>query len=179
MKHFSALILQREMAMSKFSSFGLLLTVALGIGCQRSSDTAEISIEAAWSRPVLVPAAEQHGAMTDSATANMHHAGSNGVVYLVINNRGGAADRLLRAHAEVCEVTEIHETVMEGDRMMMRPAAGGIEIPARGSAKLEPRGRHIMLMGLKRSLAAGDSIELHLDFEKSGTKTVFSIVQQP
>jgi copper(I)-binding protein len=63
--------------------------------------------------------------------------------------------------------------------MMMRPVEGGIEIPAQGSVKLEPSGRHIMLIGLKSSLAIGDSIELRLDFEKSGTKTVFSIVRLP
>ncbi|MCG3118103.1 MAG: hypothetical protein ALAOOOJD_00237 [bacterium] len=165
--------------MSKFWSFGLVMALALCTGCQRSSDTAEIIVDEVWSRPVLIAEATHHGAMADSAMANMHHAGSNGVVYLVVKNRGGAADRLLRAHANVCEATELHETIIDGDRMRMQPVEGGIEIPARGSAKLEPRGRHIMLMGLKRSLAVGDSIELHLDFEKSGSKTVFSVVRQP
>jgi copper(I)-binding protein len=164
--------------MSKIFSFGLAMIV-LGTGCQRASDKAAIRIEEVWSRPVMVAEVNRSGAMADSATANGHHAGSNGVVYLVIQNHGGAADRLLRARAEVCETTELHETIMDGDRMMMQPAENGIEIPAQSSAKLEPRGRHIMLMGLKRSLAVGDSIELHLDFEKSGTKTVFSVVRQP
>lgn len=157
--------------MSKILCFGLLLALALGTGCQRVSDKAEISVEEVWSRPVMVAEA--------GAAVNGHHTGSNGVVYLVIKNRGGAADRLLRAQTDACEVTEIHETIMEGDRMTMQPAENGIGIPARGSVKLEPRGRHIMLMGLKRSLAVGDSIELHLDFEKSGAKTVFSTVRQP
>jgi copper(I)-binding protein len=161
--------------MSKIFSFGLVMLV-LSAGCQRVSDKPEISIEAVWSRPVLLA---ESGTMTDGATANGHHAGSNGVVYLMIHNRGGAADRLLRARAEVCEATEIHETIMDGDRMMMQPVENGITIPAQGSAKLEPRGRHIMLMGLKRSLAIGDSIAVQLDFENSGTKTIFSVVRQP
>jgi copper(I)-binding protein len=164
--------------MSKIFRFGLLL-IALITGCQRVPNTAEISIAAIWSRPVMVSHEGHSEMMADSSMANMHHSGSNGVVYLVIQNRGGAADRLLRADANVCEVTEIHETIMEGDRMMMRPVEGDIEIPAQGSVKLEPSGRHIMLIGLKSSLAVGDSIELHLDFEKSGTKTIFSVVRQP
>ena len=163
--------------MSKVFSFGLLL-VTLSMGCQRASDTAQISVEEIWSRPVMVSHEGDAGMMADSGMAKMHHSGSNGVVYLVIQNRGGAADRLLRARAEVCETTELHETIMDGDRMMMQPVENGIEIPAQSSAKLEPRGRHIMLIGLKRSLAVGDSVELHLDFEKSGTKTVFSAVRQ-
>lgn len=165
--------------MSKTLCFGLLLTMALGTGCQRVSDTAEISVEEIWSRPVMVSHEGYAGMMADSGMANMHHSGSNGVVYLVVQNRGGVADRLLRARAEVCETTELHETIMDGDRMMMQPVEKGIEIPAQSSAKLEPRGRHIMLIGLKSSLAVGDSVELHLDFEQSGTKTVFSVVRQP
>jgi len=164
--------------MAKIFCFGLLL-IALNTGCQRVSDTVEISIEEVWSRPVMVSPEGHAGMMADSSMANMHHTGSNGVVYLVIQNRGGAADRLLRAHTNVCETTELHETIMDGDRMMMQPVENGIEIPAQGSAKLEPRGRHIMLIGLKQSLAFGDSIELYLDFEKGGTKTVFSAVRQP
>lgn len=164
--------------MSKVFSFGLLL-VTLSMGCQRASDTAQISVEEIWSRPVMVSHDGDAGMMADSGMAKMHHSGSNGVVYLVIQNRGGAADRLLRARAEICETTELHETIMDGDRMMMQPVENGIEIPAQSSAKLEPRGRHLMLIGLKRSLAVGDSVELYLDFEKSGTKTVFSAVRQP
>ena len=160
--------------MSKY--FCLVLMIMLATGCQRASNTVEISVEEIWSRPVMVAASE---ALADSAMANMPHTGSNGVVYLVVKNRGGAADRLLRAHANVCETTELHETIMDGDRMMMQPAENGFEVPAQGQVKLEPAGRHIMLMSLKRSLAVGDSIELHLNFEKSGTKTVFSVVRQP
>ncbi|MDZ7359659.1 MAG: copper chaperone PCu(A)C [candidate division KSB1 bacterium] len=159
--------------MPKIFCFGLLLII-LSAGCQRPSDKAEISIAEIWSRPVMVA-----GAMTDSAAAHRHHAGANGVVYLTIQNSGSAADRLLRVRTEICETVELHETIMDGDRMMMQPVENGIAIPAQGSTKLEPRGRHIMLMGLRRSLAVGDSIELHLDFEKSGTKTAFSTVRQP
>lgn len=156
--------------------FCLVLMIMLAAGCQRASNTAEISVEEVWSRPVMVAASE---AMADSAMTKTPHTGSNGVVYLMVKNRGGAAERLLRAHTNVCETTELHETIMDGDRMKMQPAENGFEVPAHGQVKLEPRGRHIMLMGLKHSLAVGDSIELHLDFEKSGTKTVFSVVRQP
>lgn len=165
--------------MSKFFCSGFLLTMVLAVGCQRVPHTAEISIEDIWSRPVLVAHEGHAGMMTDSSMANMPHMGSNGVVYLVMQNRGGVADRLLRVQSNVCATTEFHETIMDGDRMMMRPVEGGIEIPTQGSAKLAPGGRHLMLLGLNHSLTVGDSVELHLEFEQSGTKTVFSVVRQP
>jgi len=153
------------------------MMLALFTSCQRAPEVPEISINEVWSRPVAVLAASA-GTSSDSGMASMHHTGSNGVVYLIVENRG-SADRLLRAHSEVCAVTEIHQTIMEGDRMMMQQAEGGLAIPARGNVTLAPRGHHIMLIDLQRSLAAGDSFEVHLEFEKSGVKTVFSKVRQP
>lgn len=141
------------------------------MGCKSASEAPEIVIHNAWSRPVAV-----HAMPADSGAAP--HSGSNGVVYLEIENRGGA-DRLLRAHSEVCEVTELHQTIMSDGRMMMQLAEGGLEIPLRGKVALAPRGHHIMLLDMKHALAAGDSFAVQLEFEKSGTQTVFSHVQQP
>lgn len=165
--------------MSRISCVYFFSVLAVLSGCRRSSDTAEISIEEVWSRPVMIAAAERAGAIPDSDMTGRHHSSSNGVVYLLVQNHGGAADRLLRARSEVCEVTEIHQTTMDGDRLMMQKVDGGIEIPARGNAKLAPRGYHIMLMGLKNALAVGDSFAVQLEFEKSGLKTVFSKIRQP
>ncbi len=156
----------------------VFIMMALFAGCQRAAGVPEIDVTEVWSRPVAVSPAEAAAASPDSGMANMHHTGSNGVIYMVVENRG-SADRLLRAHSEVCVVTEIHQTIMAGDRMMMQQTEGGLEIPAHGQVTLAPRGHHLMLIDLKRSLAVGDSFEVHLEFEKSGAKTVFSKVRQP
>lgn len=147
-----------------------ILMMMIFASCRRGPEASEIVVRDAWSRPVAVSHA-QH-----DTTA--HHSGSNGVVYLEIENRGGG-DRLLRAHSEVCEVTELHQTIMNDGRMMMQMAEGGLEIPSRGKVALAPRGHHIMLIDMKHALAAGDSFAVQLEFEKSGTKTVYSHVQQP
>lgn len=141
----------------------LLALALLVAACRRAPEKPQLTFSEVWSRPVQV---------TDPAE------GANGVVYLNIANRGGA-DRLLRAHAEVCEVTEIHQTLMHGDRMSMQPvSAEGLEVPAQGQLQLAPGGNHIMLMQLKHSLRLGDSLEVHLDFSESGMQTVYSRVRE-
>lgn len=123
---------------------------------------------------------EDHaGAMSDTGMMKEHRAGSNGVVYMTLSNAGGVADRLLRAQSDVCKVIELHQTIMQGDRMMMQQVQDGLEIPARGSVQLKPKDYHLMLMGLKRSLTAGEHFEVQLEFEHSGIKTVLSEVRKP
>ena len=55
--------------------------------------------------------------------------------------------------------------------MGMRPVAR-VEIPAGGSLQLKPGSYHVMLIGLARDLAVGDTIDLTLTFEKAGSITV-------
>jgi copper(I)-binding protein len=43
-----------------------------------------------------------------------------------------------------------------------------LEIPAGGSVQLKPGSYHIMLIGLKEDLKAGDTIEITLTFENAG-----------
>mgnify|MGYP005846920321 CR=1 FL=1 len=49
----------------------------------------------------------------------------------VIRNTGTEDDVLLGASSDVAATTEIHESYMEGDTMMMRPVER-IEVPAGG-----------------------------------------------
>lgn len=155
--------------MLKHLCLRLLALSLLFAGCQSAPELPQLAFNSVWSRPVKV------AAHADSS-APAH--GSNGVVYLNIENRGDVADRLLRAHAAACEVTELHQTIMEGDRMMMQPVTDGLEIPPHGALQLAPRGHHIMLMNLKQSLNVGDSLEVHLEFAHSGVKTVYSRVRE-
>jgi copper(I)-binding protein len=47
-----------------------------------------------------------------------------------------------------------------------------VDVPAGGTVALAPHGAHIMLVGLKAPLKAGQTFPLTLTFEKSGTVTV-------
>jgi copper(I)-binding protein len=109
--------------------------------------------------------------------------GMNGPVsaaYMLIENRGGAADRLLRASTDAAAVVEIHETQIDDQGVgRMRPLVEGLEIPANGSVRLEPGGYHIMLMDLRRDLVAGEIVRLTLTFESGKEITVEAEIRQP
>jgi len=157
----------------------LCLLMILVTSCRRGSNAPEIKIEHVWSRPVMVASVNQGETRADSAASPMPHSGSNGVVYMTIVNEGGVADRLLRAQSAVCEVVELHQTILENGSMRMQKVETGLEIPAHGRLELAPRGNHIMLMDLKRSLAVADTFSVQLEFEKSGVKTAVSEVRKP
>jgi len=48
--------------------------------------------------------------------------------------------------------------------MRMRPIEGGLEIPSGGAVELKPSGMHLMLIGLKRPLVAGENVTVTLIF---------------
>lgn len=88
--------------------------------------------------------------------------------YVVITNKGLSADRLVSFTADLAGQPEIHEMSNEGGVMKMRPLAKGLVIPAGGTVKLEPSGYHLMLLKLKKPLAAGQRYKATLVFEKAG-----------
>ena len=91
---------------------------------------------------------------------------------------GGADDKLLSATAGVSASVELHEMKMEGDVMRMRQV-DGIALPAGKSVELRPGGFHIMFVGLKAPLKAGDKFPMKLKFEKAGEVEVTVNVEAP
>lgn len=91
---------------------------------------------------------------------------------------GGGNDKLLSVSAEVSKSVEIHEMKMEGDVMKMRQV-DGLELKAGQTVELKPGGYHVMFIGLKAPLKAGDSFPVKLKFEKAGEVTVDVKVEAP
>ena len=89
--------------------------------------------------------------------------------FLTITNTGATADRLVAANADVSAKVEIHEMAVVDGVMRMRALDKGLEIPAGGTAELKPSGHHIMFIGLKAPIAAGQSFKGTVTFEKAGT----------
>jgi periplasmic copper chaperone A len=90
----------------------------------------------------------------------------------------GGNDKLLSVSAAVSKSVELHEMKMEGDVMKMRQVEG-IELPAGQTVELKPGGYHLMFIGLKAPLKAGDSFPVKLKFEKAGEVTVDVKVEAP
>lgn len=95
--------------------------------------------------------------------------------YVTIVN-AGPADRLLSASAPISKSVEMHSMVMEGDVMRMRPLEA-IDVPSGRSIELKPGRLHLMFMGLKAPLRAGDRFALRLRFERAGEVVVDVPVQ--
>ena len=95
--------------------------------------------------------------------------GKSGAVFLMLENPGAADDRLIDARSDVAKRVELHTHKDMGDGVMkMMHVEEGFAIPAGGAHALARGGDHVMLMGLTRDLADGDSFSLTLVFEKAG-----------
>ena len=90
-----------------------------------------------------------------------------GAAYLEIRNAGDKADRLLSASSAAAKRVEVHVTQRHGDVMKMREVKA-LEVPGRQSVKLEPGGRHLMLVELAQPLKQGERFRLRLRFEGAG-----------
>ena len=90
----------------------------------------------------------------------------------------GPADKLVAISADVSTSVELHTMTMEGDVMRMRQV-DAIELAAGKTVELKPGGYHVMFVGLKAPLKAGDKFPAKLKFEKAGEVDVTFNVEAP
>lgn len=144
------------------------LLAACGLG------QSVLAVRDAWARAV-----EASPAQNSEHSASTSHSGAVSAAYLIIENTGNAADRLLRVATDAAETVEIHTTQMEDNVMRMRPLPDGLEIPAGGQVILEPGGYHLMLMGLQHDLVAGERLPLTLTFASGKQLTIEAEIRAP
>ena len=141
----------------KFAA-AMLLTLSLAGAPVLAADTrvGAIEIEHPWARA--------------SATAN-------GAMYMEIENKGAAADKLVAASTAAAAKAELHTHLLENGIARMRPV-DAIEVTPGSPTVLRPGGLHVMLIGLKKPLQIGDTITVTLTFEKAGRVDVTVPVQR-
>ncbi|MGQ9927066.1 MAG: copper chaperone PCu(A)C [Chloroflexaceae bacterium] len=158
----------------------ILASLVVLAGCGASAP--QISVNEAWVRAAAKTGMDAQGGMSGHGGhggTDMAPAGGTSAAYMVLVNRGRTGDRLVSASTDVAEVVELHETKMVDNVMQMAPVTGGIPVPANGQVELKPGGLHVMLIGLKRDLAAGETVRLTLKFERAGEMTVDASVRMP
>ena len=101
----------------------------------------------------------------------------NGAAYVTIRNHGMKSDALIGVVSDVSAKVELHSHKNDGGVMRMRQIVS-VPVPARSVAELKPGGDHIMLMGLKRPLKAGDHIMLRLSFQSGATEILRVMVMK-
>jgi len=100
--------------------------------------------------------------------------------YATITNRQITSDRLTGGHTSAAASVEVHSMSMSGGVMRMRPIPGGLAIAASATVTLGPNGDHLMLIGLKGPLKAGQHVRLTLQFRRAGAVTVdFPVLAGP
>ncbi len=124
----------------------------------------DLAVRDAWVRPAALPESAG-GAPVNSAA------------YLVVENRGGASDRLVGVDFAGAARVELHESFVDSTGVARMRRVDAVEVPAGAEARLEPGGLHVMLMGLRGALVAGDSVDLVLRFESSGERPVRAAVR--
>ena len=114
-----------------------------------AAGSGELQVNGVWARPGL--------------------AGGNGAIFFVIDNPG-AADLLLSASSDVADAVELHKTVMQNGNMQM---VQQMNVPVlTGETVFKPGDLHVMLIGLKNDLKAGDTFTVTLDFQTAGARTL-------
>ena len=94
---------------------------------------------------------------------------SAGAGYMKITNNGTTPDRLVSESSDAARSVQFHETTTENGIARMRPLKNGLEIKPGETVEFKPGSYHVMFVGLKKPLAAGDHVKATLTFENAGT----------
>ena len=141
---------------ARLAAFGaacLLVVVAAGSAAAQSSD---LEVKDVWAR--ATPGAAQTAA-----------------VYATLLSAAG--DRLTGASTPAAAQADLHMMSMDNGVMKMRQI-DGIDLPPGQTVTLKPGGYHIMLTGLAKPLAEGQTFPMTLTFAKAGPRDVTVIVQK-
>jgi periplasmic copper chaperone A len=144
------------------------LSLRLFVACVAACTLAP-SVQAA--PPAAIFLAADDGVMVHEAWARASAgAATTGAAYVTLMG-GSQPDSLIGVSTPIATSAEAHETVNDNGIMKMR-AVTAVPIPAGKMVTFSPGGYHIMLMGLKHPLVAGQSFPLTLTFEHSAPATV-------
>ena len=95
----------------------------------------------------------------------------NSAAFFVIKNNSDKDIAITGANSDVAEKNELHTHIKE-NKMMKMIKIEKLVVPAKSSLELKSGGDHVMLMGLKKELKAGDEINLELSFSDGDKKSI-------
>lgn len=168
-----------------FWGLALLGVVTACGGPTDSGETSAASPESAASVEPAAPAAPAASATSGDSSLEVREARAllmpgMGAVYLTVVNSGSQGDRLLRVATTLARDAELHETREEKGVMSMVPSPEGFEVAAGGTLKLEPGGKHVMLVDpIVPTDSKGATIPLTVHFERAGAIEVQAAITEP
>ncbi len=96
--------------------------------------------------------------------------GGTGVVYMTVTSTSD--DSITGLSTPIADKAEMHRTVKGDGGIMRMEAVDALTVKANEAATFGPGGLHVMLTGLKKPLAVGDSFPLTLTFAHAAPVTV-------
>lgn len=110
---------------------------------------------------------EIDGAYARSSIPNV----PNSAAFFVIKNNSDKDIAITSANSDIAEKNELHTHIKENEMMKMMKIEK-LVVPAKSSLELKSGGDHVMLIGLKKELKAGDEISLELSFSDGDKKSI-------
>lgn len=101
--------------------------------------------------------------VSDAYVRGLPPTAANTAAYMTLMNHGNEVLELTGASSPVADMVMLHES-FEDEGMMSMRHVDSASVPVGGELHLATGGLHLMLIGLKRPLAAGDEVELTLQF---------------
>ena len=95
----------------------------------------------------------------------------NSAAFFVIKNNSDKDIAITSANSDIAQKNELHTHIKE-NKMMKMIKIEKLVVPAKSSLELKSGGDHVMLMGLKKELKAGDEINLELSFSDGDKKNI-------
>lgn len=126
-------------------SFLLAMGLSLLSSLAAAASTGDWVVEAAWIPLVPPPARMQAG-------------------YATLRNDSASDQLIVAARSTEFASVSLHESRIEDGVAHMLPLAE-VKVPAHGSFRFEPGAAHLMLMGPKRALAAGDQVLIEFELQ--------------
>jgi periplasmic copper chaperone A len=154
MQAISGLRTMRAFSSSSFIMRRLVLTAAL---LTSIAAFAQVKVDDPWVRATVAPQKATGAFMQLTAAKPL---------------------KVVAASSPVAGVVEIHEMKMDDGVMKMR-AIDALSLPAGQAVALKPGSYHVMLMGLKAQIKAGETVPLTLTVEgEDGKRTVLEVKAQ-
>lgn len=127
----------------------LLLAAAASLSlCMTTIAQAKVTVSDAWARATVTGQ-------------------TMGGAFLTLTNDSDHDAALISVATDAADHAEMH-VMQESNGMMQMVQTQRIEIPAHQSVTLAPKGTHIMLMGLNKTLTEGNVIGLKLKMNDNG-----------
>lgn len=148
---------------SRWTRFAALCCIAaLGTACHKQSPNPSLAfqVEDAWIR-----AAADTGATT--------------AAYMRLVNGSDIPLVVSKFTVDDARATELHETVVDTNRMLSMEPRDSLIVPAHGQYVLKPGGSHVMIIGTAHALAPGAKVHLTMHLSTGAVVGTFATVRAP